>query len=175
MNNADLLALRTEREQAIRLASDLRVAAEKAEKQASLNEEQAFLNVTTLQPPASNSRIQLPWLLSLARATRDHLLAGRALAMCRVKELESVLEVLRDRVEEADVWVDESHRQVGNILNTMAVEGIEDSVGFSSLNFVDHFADISDNEFENQLCKVATDSEDSDDSHYSDCISQSSL
>jgi len=71
----------------------------------------------------------------------------------KVKELESELGVLRDRVDEVDVWVQKSSQQVGS--DAVAVEGIQDSVGFSITHFVDYYSNgISEDEFAEQLHKL---------------------
>jgi hypothetical protein len=172
--SADLTALLAERKQAIYTASSRRVAAQKTERQALLDEQRAWIDATATQSAPCDLRAQLPHVLCLARATRDYLLADMELARCRVKELESVLDALRDRVERADGWVQSSYRQVGDVLNAMVDLGIDES-SFSDSSGFDYFADLTDSEFSEQFSKHSDGSEDSDGhTTYSDCNSERS-
>lgn len=128
------------------------------------------------QSSAHTPQVQLPALLSLARATRNYLMAGRVLAMRRVAELESVLELLRDKVEEADVWVGESHQQVGDVLNAMAAQGIHDGITLSDNELAGYLDSLTDDEFSHH--EGVTDSDNSDDPDNPDdldCISNGNL
>lgn len=89
-----------------------------------------------------------------------------------MKELESVLDMLRDRVEQAEGWVQSSYHQVGHVLNVMVDRGIKDS-SYSDISVFDYFADLTDTEFSEQLSKHSDGSEDSDGHSYSDYESSS--
>jgi hypothetical protein len=86
--------------------------------------------------------------------------------MRRVAKLESVLELLRDKVEEANVWVGESHQQVGYVLNAMATRGIHDGITLSENKLAGYLDGITDDEFSHH--EGAMDSDDWDDPDNSD-------